>query len=213
MQRFDNEIIRYITEYSSKPDELLKLIERETHLKVLRPQMVSGSIQGKILETFSQMINPKYVLELGTFTGYSTLCIAKGLQANGKIYTIEVNDELKDFTQAFFDKSTHKNQIEFLIGDARDIIKKIDVNFDLVFIDADKRQYSEYYNLVFDKVKKGGFIIADDVLWYGKVNAEIPDNDLYTKELVKFNDLIKNDNRVENIIFPIRDGLNVIRKL
>lgn len=213
MQRFDDSIIDFISKFSSEPNELLKKIERETYSKILRPQMIAGAIQGKILEMFSTMIQPENILELGTFTGYSTLCLAKGLKHNGTIYTIESNDELENFTQHFFDQSEYKENIKFIVGDAREIIQNLDKTFDLVFIDADKRQYPEYYELVFEKVKPNGFIIADDVLWYGKINQETPDNDLYTKGLKVFNEMVKNDERVENVIFPIRDGLNIIRKL
>lgn len=213
MQRFDNSVIEFVSKYSSEPDELLKKIERETYSKILRPQMIAGAIQGKVLEMFSTMIQPENILELGTFTGYSTLCLAKGLKPSGNIYTIESNDELENFTQNFFDQSEYKKNIKFIIGDAREIIQNLDKTFDLVFIDADKRQYPEYYELIFDKVKHKGFIIADDVLWYGKINQKVPDNDLYTKGLKIFNEIVKNDKRVENVIVPIRDGLNIIRKL
>lgn len=213
MQRFNESVTQYILENTSEPDELLEELERQTYLKVLRAQMVSGKLQGKILEMISCMIKPMNILELGTFTGYSALCLAKGLKPQGKIITVDINDELEDFAQSFFDRSTYKHQIEFKTGDARQIIPELKETFDLVFIDADKRQYPEYYNLVFDKVKPGGFIVADDVLWYGKINEEIPENDLYTKGLLEFNTMVKNDMRVENVIFPVRDGLMFIRKL
>lgn len=213
MQRFTESVSEYILNHTSKSDNLLQELERQTYLKVLRPQMVSGNLQGKILEMISCMIQPKNILELGTFTGYSALCLAKGLKQDGKLITIDINDELEEFAQSFFDRSLYKNQINLLVGDARKIIPELNETFDLVFIDADKRQYSEYYNLVFDKVRSGGFIIADDVLWYGKVNEPIPDNDLYTKGLIDFNNIVHNDNRVENVIFPVRDGLMVVRKL
>jgi predicted O-methyltransferase YrrM len=187
-------------------------LERQTHLKILRPQMVSGTLQGKILEMLSCMIKPGNILELGTFTGYSALCLAKGLQPNGKLITIDINDELEAFAQSFFNRSPYGHQIDFRIGDAREIIPTLKETFDLVFIDADKRQYPEYYSLVFDKIKPGGFLIADDVLWYGKVNEKIHDNDTYTKGLLAFNDMVQNDKRVENVIFPVRDGLMVVRK-
>lgn len=213
MQRFNDSVNEYIINHSSKPDDLLNELERETHLKILRPQMVSGHIQGKILEMISCMIQPTAILELGTFTGYSTLCLAKGLTIDGIIHTIDINDELEDFTQSFFNKSKFKNQIAFHIGDAREIVADINEKFDLVFIDADKRQYPEYYDLVFAKVKPGGFIIADDILWYGKVNEDVAENDTYTQGLLKFNKIVQNDNRVENVVFPVRDGLMVVRKL
>ncbi len=212
MQRFDEDVTQYIYEHMSGTDLLLDELERETYLKVLRPQMVSGKLQGKILEMISCMIQPENILELGTFTGYSALCLAKGLKKNGKITTIDINDELEDFTRSFFNRSIYKNKINFLIGDACEIIPNLNEMFDLVFIDADKRQYPDYYKLVIDKVKSGGFIIADDVLWYGKINRQVQENDTYTKGLIEFNKMVKNDINVENVIFPVRDGLFVIRK-
>jgi len=212
MQRFDEDVTQYIYEHMSGADLLLDELERETYLKVLRPQMVSGKLQGKILEMISCMIQPENILELGTFTGYSALCLAKGLKKNGKITTIDINDELEDFTRSFFNRSIYKNKINFLIGDACEIIPNLNEMFDLVFIDADKRQYPDYYKLVIDKVKSGGFIIADDVLWYGKINRQVQENDTYTKGLIEFNKMVKNDINVENVIFPVRDGLFVIRK-
>lgn len=213
MQRFDDSVNEYILEHTSQPDDLLLELERKTHLKILRPQMVSGTLQGKVLEMLSCMIRPEKILELGTFTGYSALCLAKGLKPNGKLITIDINDELEEFAQSFFDRSKYKNQIQFMIGDAIDIIEDLPDDFDLIFIDADKRQYPKYYDLVINKVKPGGFIIADDVLWYGKINDNVSENDLYTKGLLDFNTIVKNDPRVENVIFPIRDGLMVLRKL
>jgi predicted O-methyltransferase YrrM len=213
MQRFDESISQYIIDHSTSIDPLLKELERETNINILRPQMLSGEIQGKVLEMISSMIRPANILELGTFTGYSALCLAKGLDVDGRLITIDINDELEEFTQSFFDRSPYRNQIDFRIGDAREIILDLHHKFDIVFIDADKRQYSEYYNIVFDKVKVGGFIIADDILWYGKVNEKVVDSDLYTKGLVDFTNMVNKDNRVENVIFPIRDGLMVIRKI
>lgn len=213
MQRFTDKVNTYIYDHASAPDKLLQELERQTHLKVLRSQMVSGPIQGKVLEMLSTMIRPERILELGTFTGYSALCLVKGLSQTGKLFTIDINDELYDFAQSFFNRSEYSDKIEFIIGDARQWVHTIDETFDLVFIDADKRQYPEYYDLVFDKVKPGGFIIADDVLWYGKVSENTPENDSYTKGLLAFNQKVQNDIRVENVIFPIRDGLMVVRKL
>jgi predicted O-methyltransferase YrrM len=159
MQRFNDSVTQYILDHTSEPDKLLLELERKTYLKVLRPQMVSGTLQGKILEMISCMIQPTTILELGTFTGYSALCLAKGLKPNGKLITIDVNDELEDFAQSFFDRSSYKNQIDFVIGDARKIIPELNKTFDLVFIDADKRQYSEYYDLIFDKVRPGALLL------------------------------------------------------
>ncbi len=213
MQRFNESVTHYILSHTSPPDPLLVELERQTYLKVLRAQMLSGPVQGKILEMISCMIRPQNILELGTFTGYSALCLAKGLAPQGMLITIDINDELEEFAQSFFNRSMQQKQIDFRIGDACSIIPTLDVMFDLVFIDADKRQYPDYYRLVFDKVAPGGFIIADDVLWYGKVNETIPDNDAYTQGLSVFNQMVQNDTRVENIIFPVRDGLMIIRKL
>ncbi len=213
MQRFNDSVNDYISSHSSSPSELLNELERQTYLKILRPQMVSGSIQGKILEMISCMIQPLKILEIGTFTGYSALCLAKGLKPNGKLITIDLNDELEDFTQSFFNRSPYKNQIEFIIGDAKTIVPTLTEPFDLVFIDADKREYSSYYELVFDKVKPGGFILADDVLWYGKINEETSEKDTYTNGLVAFNETVQKDERVENVILPVRDGLMMVRKI
>ncbi len=213
MQRFDQSVNQYIIEHTSAPDALLQELERETFAKILRPQMVSGHLQGKTLEMLSHMINPSAILELGTFTGYSALCLAKGLKPDGLLITLDVNDELEDFATSFFQRSSQAHQIKMMAGDALEIVPTLDYLFDLVFIDADKREYPQYYNLVFDKVRKGGFIIADDVLWYGKINGEAAANDTYTKGLQEFNNMVKNDTRVEKLMLPIRDGLMVIRKL
>lgn len=212
MQRFNDSVKQYIMAHSSPADKLLQELERETYLKILRPQMVSGALQGKVLQMISSMINPEAILELGTFTGYSALCLATGLKPNGKIITIDINDELESFAQSYFDRSPLGSKIEFLIGDARQLVPGLSGPFDLVFIDADKRQYPDYYQLVFDKVKPGGFIVADDVLWYGKVQEQVQENDHYTKGLLQFNQMVQDDDRVENVIFPIRDGLMVVRK-
>lgn len=211
MQRFDDSVNNFIHDHTSPANDLLNELERETYLKVLRPRMVSGHLQGKVLEMLSQMIQPKYILELGTFTGYSALCLAKGLPIEGVLHTIDHNDELETFAQKYFDKSPYKNQIQLHIGDARNLIPTFEETFDLVFMDADKRQYSEYYDLIFDKINPGGYLIADDVLWYGKMNLDKPD-DAYTKGLMDFNKKVQEDDRVENVLFPIRDGLMVVRK-
>lgn len=212
MQRFDDSVNDFIHQHTSEADNLLNELERETYLKVLRPRMVSGHLQGKVLEMLSCMIKPKTILELGTFTGYSALCLAKGLPIEGVLHTIDINDELETFAQKYFDKSPYKHQIQLHIGDARTLIPKFNESFDLVFMDADKRQYPDYYDLIFDKIAPGGYLIADDVLWYGKMNLAKPD-DAYTKGLMDFNKKVQEDNRVENVIFPIRDGLMVVRKL
>jgi caffeoyl-CoA O-methyltransferase len=212
MQRFNHSVEHYIIDHTTQPDPLLQRLERETWTKVLRPQMVSGHLQGKTLEMFSRMIQPHAILELGTFTGYSALCLAKGLAPGGQLITIDINDELEEFATSFFNQSAQAAHIKMLTGDARQIVPTLPQLFDLVFIDADKRQYPEYYQLIFDKVKPGGFILADDVLWYGKINDEAPTNDSYTLGLQQFNAIVRADNRVETLMLPIRDGLMVIYK-
>ncbi|MCK5822858.1 MAG: O-methyltransferase [Bacteroidales bacterium] len=208
----DPKIEKYIIAHTEPEDELLKELDRMTNLKILRPRMLSGHLQGEILKMISYMIKPKKILEIGTFTGYSAICLAKGLNQNGKLYTIDKNDEIADFTKSIFEKFQLNDKIFFCVGDAMNIIPEIDEKFDLVFIDADKREYLDYYKLIFDKVNKGGFIIADNVLWDGKVIEKVDKNDKQTQGLLAFNDFIQNDNRVENVMFPIRDGLMIMRK-
>jgi len=209
----ENELENYILEHISEEDEVLKELARETYVKVFHPRQLSGHLQGKILEMISKMINPKHILELGTFTGYSAICLAKGLQDDGKLITIEVNDEIETIFKKYLEKSGLPDKIIQKIGDAIDIIPEIDMNFDLVFIDANKKSYIDYYNLVFDKVNKGGFIIADNILWDGKVLSKPKQGDHFTKGIQEFNNYIKNDKRVEKVIFPVRDGMLVIRKM
>ena len=206
------EIEEYILAHTEPEDDILKELDRQTNLKILRPRMLSGHLQGEILKMISYMIKPQNILEIGTFTGYSAICLAKGLSKDGRLFTIDINDEISDFTKSFFDKVSIKNKIIFYVGDALKIVPEVDEKFDLVFIDADKRQYLDYYNLIFDKVNKGGFIIADNVLWDGKVVEKVNENDKQTLGLLEFNDFIQNDDRVENVMFPIRDGLMVIKK-
>ena len=205
-------IEEYILNHSDEEDPILAELNRETNLKILRPRMLSGHLQGKILEMISKMINPERILELGTYTGYSAICLAKGLQENGIFHTIEINDELEDIIRKYFTKAQIENTVKLHFGDARKIIPEINEQFDLIFIDADKREYLEYYNIVFDYVKPGGFILADNVLWSGKViDLKSPDDE-YTKGIFEFNEFIKNDDRVEKVILPLRDGLMLIRK-
>lgn len=212
MSDFFFNIEEYILNHSDSEDPVLAELNRETNLKILRPRMLSGHLQGKILEMLSKMIRPEKILELGTYTGYSAICLAKGLQENGKLYTIEINDELEDIITKYIDKANLTEKIKLHFGDARTIIPEINEQFDLVFIDADKREYLEYYNLVFDFVRPGGFILADNVLWSGKViELEEPDDE-YTKGIFDFNKFLKSDDRVEKVILPLRDGLTLIRK-
>lgn len=213
MQRFDHNVDKYIEEHTSPVSDLLNELERQTYVRILRPQMVSGHLQGKVLEMLCRMIRPNKVLELGTFTGYSALCLANGMPQNSILHTIDINDELEDFVCEYLNKSPHKDKIIHHVGDALQIVPTLGGEFDLIFIDADKREYPEYYNLAIESVKIGGFIIADDVLWYGKINAEAPTNDRYTQGLQQFNDIVHADPRVENVLFPIRDGLMVMQRV
>lgn len=212
MSDFFFNIEQYILDHSDKEDPVLQELNRETNLKILRPRMLSGHLQGKILEMISKMIQPEKILELGTYTGYSAICLAKGMKENGTLHTIEINDELEDFILKYFKKAGIDNKVKLHIGDAKSIIKEIDEQFDLVFIDADKREYLEYYNIVLDHLKPGGFILADNVLWSGKVIEMDTPDDEYTKGIFDFNDFIKNDERIEKVILPLRDGLTLIRK-
>jgi len=212
MSDFYFNIEEYILNHSDEEDPILAELNHETNQKILRPRMLSGHLQGKVLEMISKMINPERILELGTYTGYSAICLAKGLKESGILHSIEINDELEDFILKYLKKANLEDKIKLHFGDARNIIPKINEQFDLVFIDADKREYVKYYNIVFNYVKKGGFILADNVLWSGKVvNMKTPDDE-YTRGIVEFNELIKNDNRVEKVILPLRDGLTLIRK-
>ncbi|WP_215226068.1 O-methyltransferase [Echinicola shivajiensis] len=214
MEFISEELQNYCEQHTSNEDELLQLISRETHAKVLMPRMLSGHLQGKTLELFTKMQKPKTILEIGTYTGYSAICMARGLDQGGKIITLDKNDELEDMVRGFFDKSGLASQIEYKLGNAMDIIPELDETFDMVFIDADKKNYINYYNLVIDKVSKGGLIMADNVLWSGKVlkdPAEKIDKD--TRVIMDFNDMIQADPRVENVLFPIRDGIMMARKL
>jgi len=208
----NNKIEDYIRKNSSKEPEILKDLNKETYLKVLNPRMLSGHIQGRFLSIITKLIKPKKILEIGTYTGYSAICMAEGLIENGIIHTIDINEELISIQNKYFAKSKCNNSIIQYVGDARNIIKSINEKFDLVFLDADKENYIEYYELVIEKVKKGGLIIADNVLWTGKVVEPEKDDDELTQYLIDFNKMINEDDRVENIILPLRDGLNVILK-
>lgn len=199
-----------LLKYCEPEDELLQHIDRETNLKVLMPRMLSGHYQGRVLSMLSKMNNPQRILEIGTFTGYATLCLAEGLSENGIIYTLDINAELEDMVRANFAKSPLNNKINYIIGDAQQSLKNINQTFDIVFIDADKKNNSTYYDLVFDRVKSGGLIIVDNVLWSGKIVNNAQDKD--TKNISEFNDKIAADSRVEKLILPVRDGLFIIRK-
>jgi caffeoyl-CoA O-methyltransferase len=210
----DNKADHYSINHTSVETDVLKKLNRETHAKILRPRMLSGHYQGKFLEFISCMMQPCMVLEIGTYTGYSAICLSRGLKHNGKIHTIDHNEELEEFTRAFFDEAGISRQVIYHIGEAMEIIPELDGPFDLVFIDADKENYTSYYELVLPKLRTGGVILADNVLWSGKVFADTVDqNDEEAKALIEFNEYIQNDSRVENILLPIRDGLMMIRKL
>lgn len=205
-------INEYILNHTEKEDAVLEELNRETNLKVLRPRMLSGHYQGKLIEFLSKMIKPKNILEIGTYTGYSAICWAKGLSEDGVLHTIEINDEQEAIINKYIEKASIKDKVKVHFGDAIKIIPTLKETFDIVFIDADKPNYLNYYNLVFDKVKNGGYIIADNVLWDGKVILSDKKEDFSTKAIKDFNEFVKNDNRVENIILNIRDGLMLIRK-
>lgn len=213
MEFISKELDDYVCQHTDKESELLYELNRKTHLEILKPRMLSGHFQGRALSLFSKMIQPKRILEIGTYTGYSALCLAEGLQKDGKLYTIDVNEELEQFAKHFFDKSEFKNQIIQLIGDAKDIITNIDEQFDIVFIDADKKSYSDYYDMVFPMVRIGGYIMADNVLWSGKITEDYNKTDKDTRKLMDFNNKVHNDSRVENVLFPIRDGIMIGRKI
>ena len=203
---------QYILDHLSPEPQVLAELYRETYCRVVNPNMTSGHLQGSILRMIVKMIDPANVLEIGTYTGYSSIAMAMALGKNGTVYTIERNDELTDISRRYFEKSGMTEKIKSFTGDAMKIIPTLDTSFDLVFIDGDKREYCDYYNTLFNKVRKGGFIIADNILWDGKV-ADRSDNDKMTLGIRMFNDLIINDSRVENSIIPVRDGLMIIRKV
>lgn len=207
-----NEIDKYILNHIDAEDEILNELDRDTHLNVLGARMISGHLQGQVLTMLSKMIRPKAILEIGTFTGYSAICLAKGLQENGKLITIEIDDELEIRAKKYFEKAGILQNVIQLIGPALEIIPTLNETFDLVFIDAHKPEYPDYYRAVFEKVNYGGYIIADNTLWSGKVIETPPEDDDFTKGIIEFNSIIKNDNRVEKVILPLRDGMTIIRK-
>lgn len=211
MNFLSDELQEYVTNHSEDEPDLLKELNRETWQKVLNPRMLSGAYQGRVLAIISKLIRPKNILEIGTFTGYSALCLAEGLQQEGRLFTIDKNEELEDFARNYFDRSKYKNQIVQLIGTATELIPAINERFDLVFIDADKSNYSNYFHMIIDKMNSGGIILSDNVLWSGKVLEAIDPKDIDTPALLEFNTLLKTDTRVETIILPIRDGLTISR--
>ena len=202
----------YVVKHTEDEPELLQKLTRETFQKILQPRMSSGPYQGRVLSIISKLINPKNILEIGTFTGYSTLCLAEGMQTDGQLHTIDVNEELFDFQRKYFDASEFGSKIIQHLGNALDIIPKLDTTFDLVFIDADKDNYVNYFNLIIDKMNVGGIILSDNVLWSGKVIEPLNPKDKMTKAVLEYNSLLKEDDRVETVLLPIRDGLTISRK-
>jgi len=213
MNFIDENIEAYAENHTSNESDLLARLNRETHLKVMIPRMLSGHLQGRLLSMLSHMIKPNRILEIGTYTGYSALCMAEGLTINGQIDTIDLNEELKPIQLKYFNESKYGKAINSLFGNALEIIPKLNYNYDLVFIDADKENYLNYYHQIIDKVTIGGYIIADNVLWSGNVLKNKEDMSESTVSIVNFNDYIKNDKRIENVLIPIRDGLMVLRKI
>lgn len=207
------EIEEYSAAHTEEENALLKSLNRDTHANVLSPRMLSGHVQGRFLSMISRMIRPDRILEIGTYTGYSGICFCEGLNPGGKLVTIDVNEELETFTRRYFDQTPFKDQIDYRIGNAMDIIPTLTDTFDLVFIDADKINYSSYFNLCLEKVRKGGFLIADNVLWSGKVVEPLKKADKDTQALLDFNRMVHEDPRVSNILLPIRDGLMILQKL
>jgi predicted O-methyltransferase YrrM len=211
MDFLPEDLTKYSTDHTTPESPLLARVNRETHVKVLQPRMLSGHLQGRILAQFSHMIRPKRILEIGTYTGYSALCMAEGLAPDGLLFTIDINEELEDLVRGYFSESLWNEKIRYIIGDAKTEIANLDETWDLVFIDADKPAYKQYFDLVIDNVREGGFIIVDNVLWSGKIVNENADRK--TAIMQDFNDAVHEDPRVENVLVPVRDGLMVIRKL
>ena len=209
----DEKISAYSESLSQEETAVLAELNRETHAKVLMPQMLSGGLQGRILAMYSRMLKPRRILEIGTFTGYSAICLCEGLASDGKLYTIDINEELEDMVRKYIRKAGLDDRIDYRIGNALDILPGMDEQFDLVFIDADKENYSNYYDLVFDKVKTGGYIIADNVLWSGKILDDPSKMDVDTKALYDYSHKVKADPRVETLLLPVRDGMMLAQKI
>ena len=207
------ELEDYCEEHTSDERELLYQLYRETNLKVIKPRMISGKLQGAFLTFIAKMIKPENVLEIGTFTGYSTICLAEGLPQNGKIDTIEVDIELEDIIRKYVSRSGYENQINLFLGNALELIPNLNKSWDLVFVDADKKDYLAYYKLILSQMKKGAIMLVDNVLWSGKVLNDVPENDKDTKAIMAFNDYVQQDINVKNMILPFRDGMMLIEKL
>lgn len=207
------EIDEYILQHIDDEGDYLKALYRDTHVKLLRPRMASGHLQGRMLKMFVQMIHPRQILEIGTYSGYSALCLAEGLDEGGRLHTFEINDEQEDFTRPWLEGSPYADRIKFYIGDALDLVPQLGITFDLAFVDGDKRRYIDYYEMTLAHLSPGGYIIADNTLWDGHVLEEHPhSNDYQTIGIKAFNDLVAQDPRVEKVILPLRDGLTIIRK-
>ena len=211
MHFISQELEDYIEQHSKKEPELLAALDKETYQKVLLPRMLSGHFQGRVLSMLSKLVNPVTILEIGTYTGYSALCLCEGMKEKGILHTIDIKEELVDFQRKYFNKSSWGKQIVQHLGQAIDIIPTLDLKFDLVFIDADKENYLNYFELIIPKMNKGGIILSDNVLWSGKVLEPLQSNDLSTKIIMEYNQLLKTDPRVESVLLPIRDGLTVSR--
>ena len=214
MDFISDDIMTYAINHTQEESNLLKALNKETHQKILQSRMISGHFQGRVLSFISQLIRPETILEIGTYTGYATLCLAEGLTKNGKIHTIEINEELIDFQKKYFDKSKFKNQIFTHIGDAIDIIPKLKLKYDLIFLDADKANYPNYMEMVVPKLKRGGVLVADNVLWNGKVlDYQQKRDDIETKGIKLFSELVKKNSSLQTLLLPIRDGLMMCRKI
>ncbi|WP_219223715.1 O-methyltransferase [Pedobacter antarcticus] len=210
MSLIQEDLSQLLLQFCEPESALLQRIDRETNLKVLMPRMLSGHYQGRVLSMLSKLVNPTRILEIGTFTGYATLCLAEGLADDGILYTLDINEELEDRVRGYFEEAGYAGSIQYILGDATKSLSKIDETFDLVFIDADKKNNGTYYDLIFDRLRPGGLIIVDNVLWSGKVLTNQQDKD--TRNISAFNDKIAADLRVEKLILPVRDGLFIIRK-
>ena len=212
MHFIPKELDDYVVNHSEDEPELLQELTRETYQKILQPRMLSGHYQGRLLSMISKLIHPKNILEIGTYTGYSAICLAEGIKSDGELHTIDINEELLDFQRSYFNKSPYGKQIFQHLGNALEIIPSLNKTFDLIFIDADKDNYPAYFNVIIDKLNPGGIILSDNVLWSGKVIEPIKEDDVSTKALLEYNTLLKEDKRIETIILPIRDGLTISRK-
>jgi len=214
MHFIPEDIDDYVVSHSENEPELLQQLTRETYQKILQPRMLSGHYQGRLLSMISKLAHPKHILEIGTYTGYSALCLAEGMQTDGELHTIDINEELFDFQRKYFNKSEYGKHIFQHVGNALEIIPTLDKTFDLIFIDADKENYANYFKAVIDKLNSGGIILSDNVLWSGKVlDTEFKKEDTSTPALIAYNKLLKDDKRVETVVLPIRDGLTISRKV